>query len=116
MSVNEFFLEFHAIDSRIKSGKYKSSDKPYQEFALNMFKQADCQSLTLDDSIKAVELLNDLNVKLHQEFLELGEGHWLSSVAEYKTLQDQEILVFVLYPIGISDSTEEPKICLVEIP
>ncbi|MCE7741461.1 MAG: hypothetical protein GOP50_03295 [Candidatus Heimdallarchaeota archaeon] len=116
MSVNEFYLEFHAIDSRIKSGKYKSSEKPYLDFALKMFKQADCKTLSLEDAIQAVELLNDLNVKLHQEFLEAGEGQWLSTIADYKTLKEKEMVVFVLYPIGATDSSEEPKICVVEIP
>ena len=116
MSVNEFYLEFHAIDSRIRSGKYKSSEKPYLDFAMNMFKQADCKSLSVEDAIKTVELLNDLNIKLHQEFLEAGEGKWLSTTADYKTLKEKEMLVFVLYPVGSTDTSEEPKVCVVEIP
>ena len=116
MSLNEFHLEFHAIDSRIKSGKYKSSEKPYLEFALKLFNQADCKLLSIEDAIKAVELLNNLSVKLHQEYLEAGEGLWLSVVSQYKTIKENEMLVFVLYPIGSVDTSEDPKICVIEIP
>ena len=116
MSVNQFYLEFHAIEARIKSGKNEINDKSYEKFALEMFKQADCKKLSLDDSIKAVELLQNLNEKLQEEFDKTKEGSWLSSIAEYKTLRNQEILVFVLYPICTEDSSIEPKVCVVEIP
>jgi len=79
MSINEFLLEFHAIESRISSGQFKRGEKPYQEFALKIFNQTDCKSLSVDDAIKAVELMIDLNVKLHQECVDIGEGGWLST-------------------------------------
>ncbi len=116
MSVNQFYLDFHAIEARIKSGKNELSEKPYENFALSMFEQADCKALSLDDSIKAVELLKNLNVKLQEEYDKTKEGKWLSSIAKYKTLRDQEILVFVLYPVCSDDSSAEPKVCVVEIP
>ena len=116
MSINEYYLEYHAIESRINSGQYKRGDKPFQEFALKIFDQTDCKSLTIDDAIKAVELMNDLDVKLHQEFSELGERGWLSTTSRYKTIAGIELVIFVLYPLGVDDPTAEPKVCVVEIP
>ena len=116
MSVNEFILEFHAIESKIKIGHYKKREKPYQEFALKIFSQTDCKSLTHDNAIKAVELMNDLKVKLHQGLSELGEGGWLSIKSQYKAIAGLELVVFVLYPLGINDPAAEPKVCVVEIP
>ncbi len=46
MSLNEFYFEFHAIESKIKSSKDKSSDRLFQEFALNVYKQADYKSIS----------------------------------------------------------------------
>lgn len=116
MSVNEFILEFHAIESKINSGQYQRGEKPYQEFALKIFSQTDCKSLTHDNAIKAVELMNDLNVKLHQELSELGEGGWLSIKSQYKAIGGLDLVIFVLYPLGVDDPTAEPKVCVVEIP
>ncbi|GAG86396.1 unnamed protein product [marine sediment metagenome] len=116
MSINEFLLEFHAIESRINSGQFKRGEKPYQEFALKIFTQTDCKSLTVDDAIKAVELMIDLNVKLHQEFVDIGEGGWLSTTSKYKTIVGMELIIFVLYPMGVEDSTAEPKVCVIEVP
>ena len=48
--------------------------------------------------------------------LEAGEGLWLSTVSQYKTIKEREMLIFVLYPIGSIDTSEEPKMCVVEIP
>jgi hypothetical protein len=115
MSINEFLLEYHAIESRINSGQFKRGEKPYQEFALKIFNQTDCKSLSVDDAIKAVELMIDLNAKLHQEFIELGEGGWLSTSSKYKTLAGIELITFVLYPMGVSDQQAEPKVCVIEI-
>jgi len=115
MSINEFYLEFHAIESRIKGGHYQRGEKPYQEFALKIFDQADCKTLSIDNAIKAVELMIDLNAKLHQEFNELGEGGWLSTSSGYKTVAGIELVMFVLYPLGVDDPTAEPKVCVVEV-
>ncbi len=116
MSVNEFLLEFHAIESRISAGHFKRGEKPYQDFALKIFEQTDCKMLTVDDAIKAVELMIDLNVKLHNEFIELGEGGWLSTTSKYKTIGGKELITFVIYPMGVEDPQVEPKICVIEIP
>ena len=114
--INEFYLEFHAIDTRIKNGKLRLEDRPYQEFALKMFDQADCKRLSLDDAIKAIELLEALSLKLENEYKELGDNEWLSISSRYKTLQEKELLVFVLYPVGLKEKLIHPKICVVEIP
>ena len=116
MSIDEFYSRFHDIQDAIISGKYKNWEKPYEELALEMFEKTDCKFLTIDESIKAVELLNDLNMKLHQEYTVSGEGNWLSTSARYKTISDKELLVFVLYYIGTEEKEIEPKICVVEIP
>ena len=116
MSLNEFILEFHAIESKISSRKYQKGETPYQEFALKIFSQTDCKSLTHDNAIKAVELMTDLNAKLHQELSELGEGGWLSIKSQYKAIAGKELVIFVLYPLGVDDPTAEPKVCVVEIP
>ncbi len=116
MSINEFILEFHAIESKINNEQYQKGEKPYQEFALKIFNQTDCKSLTLDNAIKAVELMNDLNDKLHKEFSELEEEGWLSTTSKYKTIAGIELVIFVLYPVGVDDPTAEPKVCVVEIP
>ncbi|MBY9002302.1 MAG: hypothetical protein KGD64_15385 [Candidatus Heimdallarchaeota archaeon] len=116
MSINEFILEFHAIESKKNNEQYQKGEKPYQEFALKIFSQTDCKSLTLDNAIKAVELMNDLNVKLHQEFSEFGEVRWLSTTSKYKTIVGIELVIFVLYPVGVDDPRAVPKVCVVEIP
>ena len=116
MSMNEFILEFYAIESKISGGQYQRGERPYQEFALKIFIQTDCKSLTIDNAIKAVELMNDLNEKLQQEFSELDEGRWLSTTSKYKTIAGIELVIFVLYPVVIEDPTSEPKVCVIEIP
>ena len=115
MSIDEFYSRFHNIQDSIVDGKYKNWEKPYEELALEMFEKTDCKFLSIDDSIKAVELLNNLNMKLHQEYAASGEGNWLSTTARYKTIGEKELLVFVLYYIGTEEREQEPKICVVEI-
>lgn len=116
MIINELFLEFHAIETRIKNGKITVEDRPYQEFALRMFEQVDCKKLSIDNAIKAVELLNTLDKKLNDEYKELGDSEWMSITTKYKTLHEKELLIFVLYPAGITKKIVDPKICVVEIP
>ena len=116
MTIHEQYEKFQEIEDGFKAGRLKSEDRHYQKFAVELFEQTDCKSLTIDESIKAVEMLNALNFKLHQEYKEIGEGNWLSSCARYKTLSKLELLVFVLYPLGTDKVTEEPKVCVVEIP
>ena len=116
MSIDEFYSRFQAVQESIVDGKYKNWEKPYEELALELFEKTDCKFLTIDDSIRAVELMNNLNIKLHQEYAASGEGNWLSTSARYKTISDKELLVFVLYYIGTEEKEIEPKICVVEIP
>ncbi|MCG3226324.1 MAG: hypothetical protein H7645_05335 [Candidatus Heimdallarchaeota archaeon] len=114
MTIHEQYEKFQKLEEGIKAGRFKTKDRPYQQFALELFEQTDCKTLSDDDAIKAVEMLNALNLKLHQEQKEIGEGSWLSTFAKYKTISNLNLLVFVLYPIGTDKITEEPKICIVE--
>ncbi|NPD88225.1 MAG: hypothetical protein HGN29_05860 [Asgard group archaeon] len=116
MTIQEQYQKFQKLEEELKAGRLKTGDRHYQQFAIELFEQTDCKSLTIEDSIKAVEILNTLNIKLHQEQMEIGEGSWLSSCAKYKTISNIELLIFVLYPLGTEKFTEEPKVCVVEIP
>ncbi len=116
MTIQEQYDKFQKLEDGFKAGRLKSEDRHYQQFAIELFEQTDCKSLSIDDSIKAVEMLNALNFKLQQEHKEIGEGNWLSSCAKYKTLSNMELLIFVLYPLGTDKITEEPKVCVIEIP
>ena len=115
MTIHEQYDKFQKLEDGLRAGRLKTDDRHYQQFAIELFEQTDCKSLSIDDSIKAVEMLNTLNIKLHQEHKEIGKGTWLSSCAKYKTLSNVELLVFVLYPLGTDKLTEEPKVCLIEI-
>ena len=116
MSINEYYSKYQSIKENMEKGNFKRGERPYEELALEMFEKTDCKFLTIDESIKAVELLNDLNMKLHQEYTASGEGNWLSTSARYKCINEKEILVFVLYNIKTEEKDTEPKICVVEIP